>query len=435
MTLPDLPDPHENPWYAKRQAFDQAVKDELENRLSPDELSATFAPQRTVRAAKGAAVVFFDDGKNQFYNEWLPLAEQYGHKINFPIFSDWHAAPGTEWTNHMSWAQLRALVNRGHEVLNHSKTHSDMTTMTASQRLAEWDTSQSFIATQIGIASSQVRNFAYPFSKHTTVIDAEAYLRWQRVFTGDSAPFVIPISERHQQFVVGRATWAAGYEHSRCLELIRRAASEPVIVSMITHYDPAGGTAQAATTAQVAELFQLAADLGVPLLTASEAFGGYLPVSDAGFEDINMKSWTTIVGSGESAVSAAIAPMVGLNGSRALKISSTGGAGYPYALTSQPIPILRGEQHTLSAKIKQDKTSGSYGGYIFVREYDLYGATIGDTNSAYVTSTVDWQTISVAYTPSATARSVRLGFAQRQIVGDTYYDHVHFGPTRFGVLG
>ena len=42
MTLPDLPDPHENPWYAKRQAFDLAVKDELENRLSPDELSATF---------------------------------------------------------------------------------------------------------------------------------------------------------------------------------------------------------------------------------------------------------------------------------------------------------------------------------------------------------------------------------------------------------
>lgn len=67
MTLPDLPDPHENPWYAKRQAFDQAVKDELENRLSPDELSATFVQFRNfdgsaVAAGSVVVVTLTEDG-------------------------------------------------------------------------------------------------------------------------------------------------------------------------------------------------------------------------------------------------------------------------------------------------------------------------------------------------------------------------------------
>jgi lysophospholipase L1-like esterase len=41
-TLPPLPAENEDPWYAKRNAFDLAVKAELEGRLSEDELAATF---------------------------------------------------------------------------------------------------------------------------------------------------------------------------------------------------------------------------------------------------------------------------------------------------------------------------------------------------------------------------------------------------------
>jgi hypothetical protein len=42
MTLPVLPAENEDPWYAKRNAFDLAVKSDLEGRLSDAELSATF---------------------------------------------------------------------------------------------------------------------------------------------------------------------------------------------------------------------------------------------------------------------------------------------------------------------------------------------------------------------------------------------------------
>jgi len=40
MTLPALPLENEDPWFAKRQAFDGAVRDELEGRLSESELAA-----------------------------------------------------------------------------------------------------------------------------------------------------------------------------------------------------------------------------------------------------------------------------------------------------------------------------------------------------------------------------------------------------------
>lgn len=42
MALPELPAENEDPWFVKRNAFDQAVKSELEGRLSEDQLSATI---------------------------------------------------------------------------------------------------------------------------------------------------------------------------------------------------------------------------------------------------------------------------------------------------------------------------------------------------------------------------------------------------------
>jgi len=44
VVLPVLPAENEDPWYAKRQAFDIAVKGQIEGPLSKSELNATFAP-------------------------------------------------------------------------------------------------------------------------------------------------------------------------------------------------------------------------------------------------------------------------------------------------------------------------------------------------------------------------------------------------------
>lgn len=51
MALPELPAEREKPWFEKRNAFDNAVRAELEGRLSESELSATFATPDQVASA------------------------------------------------------------------------------------------------------------------------------------------------------------------------------------------------------------------------------------------------------------------------------------------------------------------------------------------------------------------------------------------------
>lgn len=55
-TLPPLPAEHQNPWYADREAFDQAVKAEVEVRLSDANLDARFV-QKGLVDAKGDLLV------------------------------------------------------------------------------------------------------------------------------------------------------------------------------------------------------------------------------------------------------------------------------------------------------------------------------------------------------------------------------------------
>lgn len=56
MALPELPAENEDPWFVKRNAFDQAVKSELEGRLSEEQLSATIAAETASLPGDGRTV-------------------------------------------------------------------------------------------------------------------------------------------------------------------------------------------------------------------------------------------------------------------------------------------------------------------------------------------------------------------------------------------
>ena len=59
--LPPLPSENEDPWIDAREAFDQAVKDNLENRLSDPALSAAIAEHLDVQVPGAVAGVIADD--------------------------------------------------------------------------------------------------------------------------------------------------------------------------------------------------------------------------------------------------------------------------------------------------------------------------------------------------------------------------------------
>jgi hypothetical protein len=117
--------------------------------------------------------------------------------------------------------------------------------------------------------------------------------------------------------------------------------------------------------------------------------------------------------------------------------ASTDGLTVPYALSKIAIPVQNGEEHTFSCQAHQVKTSGTNGAHAFVREYDVYGTQVAPTNSNILstTGTTAWTQIKASFTPNRATRSMKVGLALGQIVGTAWFDHLHFGPTRWGIYG
>lgn len=388
---------------------------------------------------RGGVVVFLDGGQDTQYTDYAPIAESNNGVLNFGLFSDWHSVEAG-YPDHMSWAQINDLADRGHEICSMSKTGIDMTAMSAGDRVVEFEDSLTDFYSY-GLPAESINSFVYPLFLHNVDTDREAYLRYGRVFSGEKAPYIIPRSERGKALVIGRAVWAeTGFCHERALQLLHRAAEEDIIICLVARTN--GVSSESPTLAQFTELFELAASLGVTTMTASEAFPKYEPLFDAGFEDVDLTVWDkTLAGGTISSVTHT--PDSGLPGTRSLSITGTG-SGESYVEYRHPIEVSENEPVTFSARVRQAETayrpSGvgySYGGYLFIKEFDVYGNQIGFTQSAYVTSIVStlWQQLTVDLTPQSTTRSIKIGFGQLNLADVTYFDHAHFGPKRFGVLG
>jgi hypothetical protein len=99
------------------------------------------------------------------------------------------------------------------------------------------------------------------------------------------------------------------------------------------------------------------------------------------------------------------------------------------------LPIRSSEPLTLSARMRQTRTSGG-GGRLIVQEFDSYGVQIGsDITSTLENTTFDWKQVTLDYTPSATARSFSVGWRQDTMVGTTDCDHMAIDLKRRPPLG
>ena len=389
----------------------------------------------------GGVVVFLDGGEDVQYTDFAPVAEAEGGLLNFALFSDWHTVEAGS-TDHMSWEQITALAARGHEIACLSKSNTDMTAMSAGDRVPEWDDSRTELYSY-GVPADTITSFVYPEGQHEIELDREAYLRYDRVFAGATAPYVMPRTVTDLAIVTGRAVWAEDdYYHQRALQLLRRAATEDIIVTLVAHTNGLSG--ESPTLVQFTEFCELAAQLGVPMMTASEAFPAHNPIADAGFEDLNLINFEMNLAGGATITSTAHTPLVGFTGTRSLSILGGDDVSNPHVLARHPIPITSAETITFSAHVKQaDVTSHGglaydYGGYIFIKEYDQYGTQIGaNISSPFIPSLAStaWEQLTVAYTPNSNARTFRLGCGQYALADYTYFDHLHIGPARFGVLG
>jgi len=400
-------------------------------------LSATFARRRfesiNTRAA-GAVVFTWDDG----YPEWaqmIDLANRLGQRHTLCVTSNRIDAAGG-----ITSATIAAAAAAGHEIAAHSKTHTKInsTLLTAAQRLDEYESPRTALESIIG--AGKVRTWVYPFGTASTpagrdtTTDKEIYLRYDRQLDTLGGCGAILSLNAPPKFTIPRSNFDTNSDTSleQMKELVRRAASAPIIVPIYSHdfSTPAKWT-------RVQALMQLAADLGVPALTSAEAFPAFpTTLPDPSFEGSTV-TWTVSTDGGAGVIDhATVTPDVNIPGTKALRITTAG------QTTKAPIAYADWQcdpsvSISITGRVRSDITASGATPKVYVRadffKYD--GSSAGSGVDSAALNGATWTNFDHTVTPPAGTDFVRVKLVQQQIDGVTYFDHIHLGPTQQGKLG
>lgn len=390
------------------------------------------------KAGSGMICMIFDDNWANQYAFGLPAVEAIGGRVTLATNSSTFGG-STRFTS----AQIQDAFARGHEIANHGLTHLDMTTLTAAQRADEWDTAQAAITTLIGQPAT---SWIYPYNKTTLAVDQQAYLRYDRAFTGNAVPYFEPINDR-DTFLHGRWSWSNDTSsiHSRALNFVRMAATTDAVFTIFCHQIIPTTSANDGNVSQAnfTELLNLADSLGVPIVPANVAFPRFNRLPDAGMESTNTLyhrvtgNGSSTLPSGNTYTSVVENPPANYFAGTRFKRFTGDGTATLIDIQDAYIPIRSSEPWTGSARIRQSRTSGGGSGLVF-QEFDSYGTQIGSNilSPAITTSSItDWTQVTLDYTPSASARSFSFGWYQSSMVGTTDCDHMAIDLKRRPALG
>lgn len=415
--------------YSPTYATPTGVIADIANPIGQIRAALDYRYSRRGGPVTSGVALFFDDLIKNQYLDGMPYVESVGGRVTFAAWTDRIGVTGC-----MTSADMVAAAARGHEFANHSKQHVGMTGMTPADRATEYANAKSVLDGILG--AGKVTSFVYPQNSNNVVTDRENFLRFDRVFTGANASFIRPTTDRNM-FLKGRWGWNST-NHQATLGLIRTIAASGSIIALYTHTIDGTDSAQGVTLLEFKELVDLATTLGIPFLTASEAFPADHAIPDGGFENATLSdNWNITVNGDGSAASVTDTADAGYPGVRSLKMVNGGASATQQVITSKiTIPLLNPAiEHSFSCRFRQTVTSGAGGTQLTLRQYDQYNNVLTVSTIPVETTTVGWMQKALAFTPHALATHVRPGFNQTQFVGEAYMDHCHFAPTRNGVYG
>jgi peptidoglycan/xylan/chitin deacetylase (PgdA/CDA1 family) len=115
------------------------------------------------KITKKSVILSFDDGYEDFYTEAFPRLKKYGFSATCAIIINQIDAP-----NYLSRDQIKELVSFGIEIVSHSMSHADMTSLDDSQLENELKTSKDTLENEFGI---NVETFVYPYGRFDENVD------------------------------------------------------------------------------------------------------------------------------------------------------------------------------------------------------------------------------------------------------------------------
>lgn len=393
---------------------------------------AEEAAQRLSHNRARGMVCFTWDDNYTSHNVIRSAAAALGQRHTFAVCTQNIGQAGR-----MTSADVLAAYGQGHEIASHSVQHLTALAISQAARTIEFDNSKTAIEAIIG--AGNCRTYIYPVgdsSARDVTIDRELYLRYDRFISTASGSRTFHRTDDRELQPIGRMNWdGTAAVHQRVLAAIRYAATHPVIAMVYSHdLDTAGSC----TTAQMTEAITLASTLGVPCVTAAEAFPAAGALSDPGFEDSTLASWTGIDSPlGTQTIESIVdTPAENYAGTRSLHLASSSATAFAYV--TQSIPVLPGRKYVLSGRYRVANLGAGTGKvYAKVNErtaVDSVGSIVTSNVTAALTSTT-WAQFTLTFTANADTSMVDVALLVENIIGDAYFDHLHWGENRNGVLG
>ncbi len=137
--------------------------------------------------ASGMVTLTFDDGLLSQYQNALPILTAAGFKAGFYIIT---GQPGSGDPASMTWAQVKDVATKGHEVGGHTRTHAALTTLAAAALQSEVTGSYTDLVAQ-GITP---KTFLYPYGDVNAAVKAAVSAAGYKIargsYFGMNGPFV-----------------------------------------------------------------------------------------------------------------------------------------------------------------------------------------------------------------------------------------------------
>jgi peptidoglycan/xylan/chitin deacetylase (PgdA/CDA1 family) len=131
----------------------------------------SFSKYTPAQFTRGLVSLTFDDGWRSIYTNGLPALTKYG----LPSTQYLNSTPIVDgYPDYMTYAQVKEFAAKGHELGWHTRTHADITTLTAAKLTTELTIPSAFL-TGINQPASAFKNFASPYGAYNATSVAKVH--------------------------------------------------------------------------------------------------------------------------------------------------------------------------------------------------------------------------------------------------------------------
>jgi peptidoglycan/xylan/chitin deacetylase (PgdA/CDA1 family) len=211
----------------------------------------------------GMVTFTFDDGLTDQYTNARSIMNTAGFKASYGIITQ-EVRDINGDTAAMTWAQITQLKNDGHEISAHTRTHPDLTTLTAAQQQSEIVGSKNDLIAK----GFNPTTFLYPYGAENPNLEAQVkaagYIGARNSYWGINSP-------TNKRYAVNDVRYDKATTAAQIDALIDQAyADKRWLIIELHDILPTGGDTEAITPAKLQAVVTYAKNKGISVVTLGQ---------------------------------------------------------------------------------------------------------------------------------------------------------------------